>query len=240
MDTIGTLHLFPTPLSVSAVADFFPVAQLNTMKEIEHWIVETPKVARAQLRQMMPDIDLQPLKMSSIGKHDEVNPRELLDLCLQGVNIGLISDAGMPAVADPGQVVVAEAHRLGIPVKPWPGPNSMMLALMASGSNGQSFRFHGYLPHDQSGRRRQLISMIQAAQRGESQIWMETPYRNGKHLQELCQVLPPTAKLTLACDITSEHEFIQTQVITDWSKWAKDDNLERLHKRPIVWVLGAS
>jgi len=235
---LGALHLFPTPLAPETGAQHVPRAQVETMKSITHWIVETPKAARALLRQMMPDIDLQALTMVSIGKHEDVKPQEIVSHCLDGHEMGLISDAGMPAIADPGHIVVRAAHDLGITVRPWPGPNSMLMALMASGFSGQSFKFHGYLPHDSASRKKQLQSMSQAASRGESQIWMETPYRNGKHLQELCQVLPKSSRLTLACDMTAPTEFIQTKSVNEWTKWSTPSNLDSLHKRPAVWVLG--
>ena len=235
---LGILHLFPTPLAPETGAQHVPHAQVEAMKSITHWIVETPKAARALLRQMMPDIDLQALTMVSIGKHEDVNPRDIVQRCLDGHDAGLISDAGMPAIADPGHIIVKAAHNMGIIVRPWPGPNSMLMALMASGFSGQSFKFHGYLPHDSASRKRQLQSISQAASRGESQIWMETPYRNGKHLQELCQVLPHSSRLTLACDLTASTEFIQTKSVGEWSQWSTPSNLDSLHKRPAVWVFG--
>jgi len=158
---------------------------------------------------------------------------EFLEPCENGVNIGLLSDAGCPAIADPGANVVKMAHEKNIKVVPLVGPSSILLALMASGMNGQSFTFNGYLPIDKDERKKELKRLERLSfEKNQSQIFIETPYRNNKMLEDLCAVLDNNTLICVACDITLPTEFIKTQTANDWKR-----NIVDLHKRPTIFII---
>jgi 16S rRNA (cytidine1402-2'-O)-methyltransferase len=233
MAKYGTLHLIPVPLAEDGR---WLGTELETLVgSIKHWIVETPKAARAQLRAINPKIDLPSLELSTWSKHGSNEALTLLQPCLNGHPMGLISDAGSPGMADPGAEVVAKAHELGITVVSWPGPSSFLLGLMSSGLNGQRFRFHGYLPHDASLRREQLSRMERDANQ-ESQWFIETPYRNAKLFAELLQFLAPSTKVYVGFNLTASQEWSCTKSVGEWSSTPLPPQLEA--KAPAIWAIG--
>lgn len=235
---LGALHILPVPLAEGNPDQIFAPEVCKTAETIRHWIVETPKIARAHLKLLAANIDVSEQRLYPLDKHHpERNGGHLLQPCLEGHSMGLISDAGVPGVADPGSRVIEAAHALGIRVLPWTGPSSILLGLMASGFNGQQFQFHCYLPHDNSERKRLWGAMERAVRNGQTQIFIETPYRNDKLVEEVCQSLGPDLHLCIACDLTAESEYIRSQAIQDWKK---DKHRPSLHKRPAIFLLGRS
>ena len=218
MRKTGTLYLIPTSLSKRALKEELKEKDLNTVRELKYFIVETPKVARAHLKDM--GMVLQELDMAVLDEHTKIKEMPfLLEPLIHGNNVGLMTDAGAPAIADPGNIVVRECHRLGIKVVPLVGPSSMLLALMASGLNGQQFRFLGYLPKDPERRKRKLVSIERESERkNESQIFIEAPYRNKSLFNDILQVCKNSTDLTVAIDITGENEYINTMSIREWKE----------------------
>jgi len=216
MRNTGTLYLIPTSLSKKPLKEELKEFDLDIIRDLKYYIVETPKVARAHLKNL--DIVLQELDMRVLDEHSK--PKDipyLLEPLIKGNDVGLMSDAGTPAVADPGNIVVRECHRLGIKVIPMVGPSSILLALMASGLNGQSFVFHGYLPRDPE-KRKKRISHIEreSIRRNQSQIFIEAPYRNKAIIKDILEVCNPNTDFTIAIDITGEKEYINTMSIVQW------------------------
>lgn len=231
---LGKLHLLPVPLAVGNPERVFPTEVCAQASQLRHWIVETPKAARAHLKVLAPGVPVAEHHIHELDKHaPEKNGKALLQPCLDGMDMGLISDAGVPGVADPGSRVVEAAHAAGIQVVPWVGPSSILLGLMASGFNGQGFQFHGYLPHDGSERKRLFGFMERSIRNGQTQLFIETPYRNDRLMDELLQ-LPGDLHLCVACDLTAESEYIRSQPIAQWKKTQRPS----LHKRPAIFLLG--
>ena len=231
---LGKLHLLPVPLSASNPDRVFPPEVCNQANHLRHWIVETPKTARAHLKILAPEVAVSEHHLQELDKHHpENNGIRLLEPCLTGHDMGLISDAGVPGVADPGGRVISSAHAAGIQVIPWVGPSSILLGLMASGFNGQNFQFHGYLPHDSHERKRIFSFMERSIRNGQTQLFIETPYRNEKLMDELLQ-LPTDLHLCVASDLTAESEYIKSQAISVWKKSV----IPSLHKRPTLFLLG--
>ena len=218
MRKTGTLYLIPTSLSKRALKEELKQRDLDTVRELKYFIVETPKVARAHLKDM--GMVLQKLDMAVLDEHTKIKEMPfLLEPLIHGNDVGLMTDAGAPAIADPGNIVVRECHRLGIKVVPLVGPSSMLLALMASGLNGQQFRFLGYLPKDPERRKRKLVSIERESERkNESQIFIEAPYRNKSLFSDILQVCNNSTDLTVAIDITGENEYINTMSIREWKE----------------------
>jgi 16S rRNA (cytidine1402-2'-O)-methyltransferase len=186
------------------------------------------------LKILAPDVPVSEHSLQELDKHQpENNGKAMLQPCLEGHDMGLISDAGVPGVADPGARIVEAAHAAGIQVVPWVGPSSILLGLMASGFNGQGFQFHGYLTHDGQQRRKLWGSMERSIRDGQTQLFIETPYRNDKLMEEL-MTLPADLHLCVACDLTAESEYILSQSIAQWRKSARPS----LHKRPAIFLLG--
>ncbi|MDG1880680.1 MAG: SAM-dependent methyltransferase [Schleiferiaceae bacterium] len=234
----GTLHLFPVPISESNHKSSITQGLTDSANNIKNWIVETPKIARKKIKIISPNIPISEHRLFPLDKfRQENNDSRLLEPCLNGLDMGLISDAGAPAIADPGSIIVEAAHTLGILVKPWVGPSSIFLGLMASGFNGQNFSFIGYLPHDKSDRKKLLIRSEKEVRNGITQIFIETPYRNTKLIEELCLLIGPDIFLCAAANLNSEKEFIISKSIADWRKIKKIDNY---HKVPTIFLLGRS
>lgn len=209
-----------------------PATQLQHMQELKHYIAENEKSARQFIKACAPEIQQSELIITQLNKHQPTeNIMEMLQPCLQGFPMGLLSEAGMPCIADPGNLVVEMAHQLRIPVVPMPGMNSMMMALMSSGFSGQEFAFHGYLPHDKGQRHKKLRS-FQAAR--SPQIFMETPYRNQALFSEMLNVLNPDTHLCVAVNLSFPDQWVKTQRV---ERWAKD--LPDLHKKPAVFIIGS-
>ncbi|WP_293912312.1 MULTISPECIES: SAM-dependent methyltransferase [unclassified Sphingobacterium] len=231
----GILYLLPVPLSDdAAMASYTPYLQ-ETINTLDEYIVENEKTARKFLKQAGLSIPQQQLIIHDYGKHnrDQGNKQEFFKGLMAGKNVGLMSEAGCPGVADPGADIVAEAHSKGIKVVPLVGPSSILLALMASGFSGQKFAFQGYLPIDKSDRNRKIKDLeAQAYRDKQTQIFIETPFRNNALFAELLKVCKPQTKICVACNLTAQDEFILTLTVDQWKK-RKDD----FHKKPAIFLL---
>ncbi len=232
----GTLFLIPTPLGDAPIRDILPDIVKQTISNLTYFIVENEKTARRYIKRICPDKKQSEIVVFQLDKHHKsANLQEYIVPLLQGADTGLLSEAGLPAVADPGSLVVALAHKNNIPVKPLTGPSSLMLALMSSGLNGQKFSFEGYLPKEPAALKRHIKQLEQrSSQNNCTKICIETPYRNQKLLQSLVKYLHPDTLLCIACDLTLTTEFIKTLPIKEWIK-----KLPNLHKRQAVFLFQA-
>lgn len=231
---IGKLYLIPTTLGDNEPLEVLPISVKQVIENTTHFIVENEKSARRFIKKIAPKKLQDSLKISILNKYSEsLEIFNYLDVCLQGENIGLLSEAGVPAVADPGAVIVAMAHEKGVKVVPLVGPSSILMALMASGLNGQSFAFNGYLPIDKSERKKELKRLEKLSfERNQSQIFIETPYRNEKMFDDLMQSLSQNTAICIAVDITLPTEFIKTFTVKAW-KGKKPD----IHKKPAIFII---
>ena len=230
----GKLYLIPVTMGDADPTDVLPQTVTRAVGFIDHYIVENEKTARRSIKGIMPEKVQSSLHLSVLNKHtDAADHNQMLKPCFEGFNVGLMSEAGCPGIADPGAAIVKLAHEKGIQVVPLVGPSSILLAMMASGMNGQSFAFHGYLPIDKGEKKSALKNLEKlSGDRNQSQIFIETPYRNNKLIEDLIQTLQPNTHLCIAADITLPTEFIKTQRIADWKK-AKID----LDKRPAIFII---
>ncbi len=231
---LGKLYLIPTLLGEINPDEVLPITINRTINFIESYIVENEKTARKFIKTINPDKIQSSLRLSVLNKFTQVSDHiEMIKPCLEGKNVGLMSEAGCPAIADPGAFIVKLAHEKGIQVVPLVGPSSILLALMASGMNGQSFTFNGYLPIDKSEKKTVLKNLEKLSfDKNQSQIFIETPYRNNKLLEDILQSLQPNTHLCIAADITLPTEFIKTHRVQDWKKIAID-----LHNRPTIFII---
>jgi 16S rRNA (cytidine1402-2'-O)-methyltransferase len=231
----GTLFLIPVDLGEQNNAQLFPTFNLELLEEIKHLVVENEKTARRFIRAVGSKRDFEHLNLILLDKHtkrDELS--EAVQLLLGGNDVGLMSEAGCPGVADPGQILVAEAHRYNVKVKPLIGPSSILLAMMASGLNGQHFTFNGYLPIDKKDRVRALRELDNSVQKTrQTHLFIETPYRNQAMMEDILKICTPSTLLCVAVDITLHTESIRTLRVDEW-KTVKMD----LHKRPCIFLLG--
>lgn len=234
LSSLGKLYLIPTTLGDSDPNDVLPQTIKRAIDFIDDYIVENEKTARKSIKSCNPDKVQATLNLSALNKRTLVSEHNaMLQPCLEGKNVGLMSEAGCPGVADPGAVIVKLAHEKGIQVIPLVGPSSILLALMASGMNGQSFAFNGYIPIDASEKRATLKALEKlSVDKNQSQLFIETPYRNNKMLEDILQSLNPSTHLCIAADITLPTEYIKTKRISDWKK-AKID----LHNRPTIFII---
>ena len=228
------LYLIPVPLSDVPLSQVLPAANLDVVRGIRHFIVENIRSARRFIRKCDRDIDIDALTFSELNRHtDPKDVASFLAPLEAGEPVGVISEAGCPAIADPGADVVAIAQRRGLPVVPLVGPSSIVMGLMASGFNGQSFAFVGYLPIDAQARVRKLKEMEQRIVRDDqTQIFIETPYRNNSLLADLTRHLPGTLRLCVASDITGSGERIVTRTIGQWASTKAD-----FGKIPTIFLL---
>lgn len=240
---MGKLYLIPTTLGDTSASDasrqsdpmdVLPQTVKRAIALLDIYIVENEKTARRFIKSILPEKVQASLQLSALNKHTE--PKEFQQMirpCLEGKNIGLMSEAGCPGVADPGAAIVKIAHEKGIQVVPLVGPSSILLAVMASGMNGQSFAFNGYLPIDKSEKKTALKNLEKlSADKNQSQLFIETPYRNNKMLEDLLLALQPSTYLCIAADLTLPTEYIRTQRISDWKKTKVD-----LHNRPAIFII---
>ncbi|MBT3621442.1 MAG: SAM-dependent methyltransferase [Flavobacteriales bacterium] len=230
----GKLYLIPTILSEDSQEAVLPITITNHIKEINVFIVENLRTARRYIKKIYREKDIDNTTFYSYGKHDNLSLEEdFLPHILNGENVAILSEAGLPCVADPGSKVVEYAHDFQIEVIPLVGPSSILLALMASGMSGQNFAFTGYLPIDKKERNRTIKNLESVAKKsGQTQIFMETPYRNHQLLDTLKAQCNNKTKLCIAANITSSNEFIQTKTIEEW-KYTKVD----IHKQPTIFLL---
>lgn len=234
MQTKGKLYLVPNTLGDSNPMDVLPQTVQRAIELMDTFIVENEKDARKFIKSICPQKLQASLKLSSLNKRTEKSEHlAMIKPCLEGQDIGLMSDAGCPGVADPGAAIVKLAHENGIQVIPLVGPSSILLAVMASGMNGQSFAFNGYLPIDKDEKKATLKSLEKlSVDKNQSQLFIETPYRNNKMLEDLLQILQPSTHICVAADITLSSEYIKTFRVSEWKKIKVD-----LHNRPCIFII---
>ncbi len=230
----GKLFLIPTTLGESNPMDVLPQTVQRVVTLLDIFVVENEKDARKFIKSICPEKVQANLKLSSLNKRTEKSEHfAMIKPCLEGQNIGLMSDAGCPGVADPGAAIVKLAHENGIQVVPLVGPSSILLAVMASGMNGQSFAFNGYLPIDKDEKKAMVRSLEKlSADKNQSQLFIETPYRNNKMLEDLLVILQPSTHICVAADITLATEYIKTMRVSEWKKTKID-----LHNRPCIFII---
>ncbi|MBP3350122.1 MAG: SAM-dependent methyltransferase [Bacteroidaceae bacterium] len=230
----AALYLIPVTLGDTDIDRVLPNHNRNIIAGISHYVVENIRSARRFLRRSNPDIVIDDLTFYTLDEH--TRPEEVASFLAplrEGKPMGVISEAGCPAIADPGADLVAIAQREGLPVVPLVGPSSILMSLMASGFNGQSFAFNGYLPVEPGERTRKIKQLEQRAySEDQTQIFIETPYRNHKMIEELVRTCRPNTRLCVACDISCEGEEIHTRTIAQWKK-AKYD----IQKRPAIFLI---
>ncbi len=229
----GKLYLIPSMLGESAQHTILPHT-LEIVNATDFFIVESAKSARRFLRAIGFNKSFDEIEFAELNEHNkDFDSGFLLDAVASGKNVCVISDAGIPCVADPGNIVVSVAHQNNIEVIPLVGPSSIMLALMASGLNGQQFLFHGYIPVKEPERSKFIKLMDAEANKRITQIFIETPYRNNKLLQELMKNCRKETLLTIACDLTLKTELIKTKKVGEWKQ-----KIPEINKRPAVFLLG--
>lgn len=228
--------MIPSSLDAEYSGKQLPEEAREEIAHLRHFAVENLRHARRYLRKLLPELIIDECTFYEMGKH--ANPtenRELLTTLQAETDIGVISEAGLPGVADPGNNIVALAHQKGVRVRPLIGPGSIFMALMSSGFNGQSFTFHGYLPRENSDRTKKIKTLETTLhQTGYTQIFMETPYRNQALLTDILKTCQSDTGLCIAADLTTPTEFIRTHSIAEWKKKSV-----KLHKRPAIFILGA-
>ena len=230
----GKLYLIPSPLGDYDPAEVIPAPTLDLLQHIGCYVVEEVRTARRYLSRAGLKGHIQDLEFHELNEHTSAEEVErFLTLFDDGRDVGLISEAGLPAVADPGAALVALCHRHGIVVVPQVGPSSLMLALMASGLNGQSFTFCGYLPAKTEERRNAIKSIEKVSQsKRQTQIFIETPYRNDAMFSDLLQSCRPSTRICIAADITLPDEYILTKTVAEWKK-----EKPIIGKRPCVFLM---
>lgn len=229
------LYLIPVNISDEPLSNVLPEGNINIVREIKHFIVENVRTARRFLKKCDRRIDIDTLTFHELNAHTDLTEvSSWLDPLRSGEPVGVMSEAGCPAVADPGSLAVAIAHRDGLRVIPLVGPSSIIMALMGSGFNGQSFTFHGYLPVDDAARARALRELESRSQRdGSTHIFIETPYRNNRMMQTLTSALKGDTMACVACDVTdSGRESIITMSVADWRRAVYDYT-----KRPAIFLI---
>lgn len=230
----GNLYLIPTTLGENEPLEVLPISVKKVVEQVDYFIVENEKSARRFIKKIAPKKSQPNLKLSVLDKFtSELESRAYLDVCLQGINVGLLSEAGAPAIADPGANIVMQAHQKNIKVIPLVGPSSITLAMMSSGLNGQNFAFNGYLPIDKLERKKAIKELEKLSKtKNQSQLFIETPYRNDKLVADLISTLSPSTYICIAADITLPTEFIKTRTIQDWK-----NHPVNLHKRPCIFAI---
>lgn len=234
----GTLYLIPCTLGGTPVELVLPQHVINVARRLSYFVVEQPKTARQFLAALKPEQPIQSLHIASLNEHTpEHELGELLSPLLAGHDLGVISEAGCPGIADPGADLVRLAHHNNVRVVPLVGPSSILLALMASGLNGQCFAFQGYLPVDDTERKKTITALeVESAKRNQTQLFIETPYRNERMFSALLANCRPQTLLCVATDITLNSEQIQTFSIAQW----KTRSAPSLNKRPSLFLLLAA
>lgn len=233
---LGKLYLIPTTLGDTEPLEVMPISVKKVIEKLDYFIVENEKTARRYIKKITPTKAQSSLNFMMIDKYShELETRNYLDICNEGVSVGILSEAGVPGIADPGATVVKQAHEKGIQVIPLVGPSSILLAMMASGMNGQNFAFNGYLPIDKADRKKKIKELERLSRdKDQTQIFIETPYRNEKMLDQLKSSLSPNTYLCVACDISLPTEYIKTLTINEWKSEKPD-----LHKRPAIFIIQA-
>lgn len=230
----GKLYLIPTTLGDTEPLEVLPISVKKVLEMTNEFIVENEKTARRFIKRVSPKKSQSDLILHPLNKFtDPADLPSYLDSCMDGKIVGLLSEAGCPAIADPGADIVKIAHERNIQVRPLVGPSSILLAMMGSGFNGQNFAFNGYLPIDKSERKATIKRLEKlSGDHNQSQVFIETPYRNNKMLEDLTSTLHQNTQICVACDITLSSETIITKTAQYWSKNPID-----LHKRPTIFVI---
>lgn len=230
----GKLFLIPNVLAENTADDVITPQVREVIKNTKIFLVENMRTTRRYISSLKLGVNLEEVHMEILDKNtppEAIN--RLIQPLLKGADVGIISEAGCPGIADPGALAVAHAHTRGIQVVPLSGPSSMFMALMGSGFSGQSFAFHGYIPIDKKERAQELRKLeAESLREKRAQIFMETPFRNNQLLQDVIQSLNPQTKLCIAKNITAKDELIQTKTIQEWKK----SNID-LHKIPTVFII---
>jgi 16S rRNA (cytidine1402-2'-O)-methyltransferase len=230
----ATVYLIPTFLDEEGM-DALPAYLLEAIKAAEVFFVENERSARRFLKKLWKEIDIDRYSWYIIHKSEDAAKEEFLRHIKQGKQIAILSEAGCPGIADPGQILVAAAQDAGAIVKPLVGPNSILLALMASGMNGQQFRFHGYLPIDTTERSRRLKELESDSRKeGSSQIFIETPYRNLSLIESILKICNNSTRLCIAVNLTGKSESVQTKTIASWRS-----AIPEINKQPAIFILQA-
>ncbi|MDB2385682.1 SAM-dependent methyltransferase [Polaribacter sp.] len=231
---LGKLYLIPTTLGDTEPLEVMPLSVKKVIEEVDYFIVENEKSARRFIKKITPKKQQSSLQLMLLDKYaEEQETNSYLDICVTGKNVGLLSEAGVPAVADPGATIVKLANEKNIKVVPLVGPSSILMAMMSSGMNGQNFAFNGYLPIDKSDRKRAIKEFERLSkEKNQSQIFIETPYRNEKMFADLKATLAPITNLCIACDITLQSEYIKTLSVKRWNSEKPD-----LHKKPAIFII---
>ncbi len=233
MSVKGRIFLIPSPLGEVPPINVLPLSINKLIESIDHYVVEHEKNARKFIKSICPGKKQSKLHINTINKF--TNPSDLpkfIDPCYMGKDIGVISDAGCPGIADPGAEIVRLAHQNSIQVIPMVGPSSILLGLMSSGLNGQKFAFQGYLPIEKQERKKLLKQLEKQSQQiNQTQIFIETPYRNNQMLDALIKTLAKNTRLCVACNLGEADEFIQTKAINIWEIERPD-----LHKKPCIFL----
>ncbi|MDE6309116.1 MAG: SAM-dependent methyltransferase [Muribaculaceae bacterium] len=232
---LGTLYLLPSTMSDASIDRVLPPHNAEVIRSLRHFVVENVRTTRRFLKRVDRSIDIDDLTFEVLDEHTQRSDvAAMLAPLLRGESIGVISEAGCPAVADPGAAAVAEAHRMGAKVVPMVGPSSIMLSLMASGMNGQQFTFLGYLPVERQARAAALKEIQRRVSRDNvTQVFIETPYRNNRLIAELAQQLPGDMQLCVAADLTGPGESIVSRSLKEWAHAAYDYG-----KTPAIFVVG--
>ena len=230
----GKLYLIPTGLGDNAPLEILPISIKKVIESIDDYIVENEKTARRFIKSINHKKSQPSLTFHILNKYTQDEELiHFLDACKGGKPMGLLSEAGCPAIADPGADIVKLAHQNNIQVVPLVGPSSIILALMGSGMNGQSFAFNGYLPIDKQERKAEIKRLEKLSfDQNQTQLFIETPYRNNKMLEDLSSTLHPETRVCVACDLTLTTEYIRTMNAKSW-KFEKVD----LHKRPAIFII---
>jgi 16S rRNA (cytidine1402-2'-O)-methyltransferase len=228
------LYLIPTILAPETSENVLPTQIKNAITQTDYYFVENIRTARRFISDLKTGKIIDNLHFFELTKDTSISDvRKYFDAVPRGQNIGIMSEAGCPGVADPGALAVKVAHQLGVKVMPLVGPSSILLALMASGFSGQSFVFHGYLPIDKIERSKKIKALENESKKEQTQIFMETPFRNNSFLEDLLNTCQPTTLLCIACNVTGSDEMIQTKSVADWKNKKPD-----LHKKPTMFLIG--
>lgn len=236
----GILYLLPCPLAPETALQTLPATTLQAARRLRHFLAENAKTTRGFLKEIDHPVALRELQIVEIGHAPLADAVDgWLAPALAGADMAIVSEAGCPGVADPGAVIVARAHEKGLRVQPLVGPSSLLLALMAAGGNGQQFRFVGYLPHEAVELAARLRELDTAARRGETQLFIETPYRNDKLFDAIVASCSASTRLTLATDLTAASEQVATRTVAQWRALLPASR-PILSRRPTVFILSAA
>ena len=231
----GTLYLIPSTLGDTSSSNSLPEINLRVIEKLQHFVVEDLRTARRFLKKILPEIIIDDLSFQILNEH--TTPQEVSSLlapAIEGKDMGLLSEAGLPCVADPGALLVSHAHENGVKIVPLTGPSSVFLALMASGFNGQNFAFSGYLPIDKKERVLKIRELETSAyQQDQTQIFIETPYRNQQMMEALVETCRPQTQICIAVNLTMPDELIITHTAEQWKQMKWPD----MQKKPAVFLL---